>query len=105
VGDELYFLESGRVTAQIVKPDGQTIRLRMMGPGTVVGEITMYLGTVRAASVVSDAPSRLYRLSRSSLEQMEQRDPKLAAAFHQLVAKLLADRLSDALRTMEALLD
>lgn len=105
VGDELYFLESGRVTAQIVKPDGQTIRLRMMGPGTVVGEITMYLGTVRAASVVSDAPSRLYRLTRSSLEQMEQRDPKLAAAFHQLVAKLLADRLSDALRTMEALLD
>jgi SulP family sulfate permease len=76
-----------------------------MGPGTVVGEITMYLGTVRTASVVSEAPSKLYRLTRSSLEEMERRDPQLASAVHRLFARLLADRLSDALRSMDALLD
>jgi SulP family sulfate permease len=103
--EDLYFLESGRVTAQFVRPDGQSVRLRTMGPGTVVGEITMYLGTVRTASVVSEAPSKLYRLTRSSLEEMERRDPQLASAVHRLFARLLADRLTDALRSMDALLD
>ena len=103
--EDLYFLESGRLTAQFVRPEGRSVRLRTMGPGTVVGEITMYLGTVRTASVVSEAPSKLYRLTRSSLEEMERRDPQLASAVHRLFARLLADRLSDALRSMDALLD
>jgi sulfate permease, SulP family len=105
VCDELFFLESGLVTAQFSRPDGQSVRLRTMGPGTVVGEVTMYLGTVRTASVVTDAPSRLYRLTRKALEEMQHRDPRLAAALHKLFARLLADRLSDALRTMDALMD
>ena len=103
--EDLYFLESGRLTAQFTRRDGQTVRLRTMGPGTVVGEITMYLRTVRTASVVSEAPSKLYRLTRSAFEEMERRDPQLASALHRLFARLLADRLSDALLSMEALRD
>jgi sulfate permease, SulP family len=103
--DDLYFLESGRVTAQFLRPDGQSLRLRTMGPGTVVGEVTLYLATVRTASVVAESPSKLYRLSRAALSEMERRDPHLASAVHRLFARLLADRLSDALRTMDALLD
>jgi SulP family sulfate permease len=103
--DDLYFLESGRVTAQFLRPDGQSIRLRTMGPGTVVGEITMYLDSVRTASVVTDSPSKLYRLTRTALSDMERRDPHLASAVHRLFARLLADRLSDALLSMDALLD
>jgi SulP family sulfate permease len=103
--DDLYFLESGRVTAQFLRPDGRSLRLRTMGPGTVVGEVTLYLETVRTASVVAELPSKLYRLSRAALSDMERRDPHLASAVHRLFARLLADRLSDALRTMDALLD
>ncbi len=103
--EDLYFLESGRLTVQFVRPDGHTVRLRTMGPGTVVGEVTMYLRTIRTASVVADEPSTLYRLTGRRLADMERQEPDLAAAVHRLFARLLAERLSDALQTMDALLD
>jgi SulP family sulfate permease len=104
VSDDLYFLESGRLTAQLIGPDGEPVRLQTMGPGTMVGEVSLYLGT-RTASVVSEEPSRLRRLTKENLEAMERRDPDLAAALHRLLARLLASRLADAQRTVRALLD
>jgi SulP family sulfate permease len=103
--DDLYFLESGRLTAQLIGPDGEPVRIQTMGAGTVVGEVSMYGGTARTASVVSEAPSKLYRLTRASLESMEERDPELAAALHRLFARLLAVRLADTQQTVRALLD
>jgi sulfate permease, SulP family len=103
--DDLYFLESGRLTAQLRGPDGEAIRIQTMGPGTVVGEVSLYGGTARTASVVSETPSRLHRLTRASLEVMEERDPELATALHRLFARLLASRLADTQRTVRALLE
>ena len=37
--------------------------------------------------------------------RMQRDQPELAAAIHRMFARLLAERLSDALRSMEALLD
>jgi len=105
VSDDLFFLESGRVTAQLVRPDGEAIRIQTMGPGTVVGEVSLYGGTARSASVITETPSRLYRLTRAKLEAMERRDPDLAAALHRLFARLLAQRLADARGTVRALLE
>jgi sulfate permease, SulP family len=114
--DELYFLESGRLTV-ILEPrggaDGEIatdgalptgMRLRTMGPGAVVGELALYLGTPRTASVVTETPSVVYRLSRGTMDQLADAEPALAAALHRLFAVLLAERLADTLRTVEALL-
>lgn len=102
---DVYLLESGRLTAVLTRATGDRVRLRTMFPGTVVGEVTMYLATVRGASVVTEQPSRLYRLTTQALEAMERDDPELAGAIHRAFARLLAQRLTDSLRTMEALLD
>jgi sulfate permease, SulP family len=102
---DVYLLESGRLTAVLTLPQGGQVRLRTMAPGTVVGEVTMYLETVRSASVVTEQPSRLYRLTTGALAAMERDEPELAAALHRALARLLAQRLTDAQRTMEALLD
>jgi SulP family sulfate permease len=88
-----------------MRPDGETVRLQTMSPGTVVGEVTLYLGTARTASVIAETPATVYRLTRPRLEDMERDDPELAAAVHRLFARLLASRLTDALQTMNALLD
>jgi SulP family sulfate permease len=101
----LYFLESGRLTVQLESPEGGRMRLRTMGPGTVVGEVTLYLGTPRTASVVAEVPSRLHRLSAEALGRMERGDPTVAAAVHRMFARLLAERLTDTLNEVEALLD
>ena len=45
------------------------------------------------ASVRTTRPSVLYRLSIPALERMTREAPELAAAFHQFVARLLADRM------------
>ena len=51
---DLFYIERGSVTAILILPDGQHVRLRTMGAGTVVGEIAAYLQRPRSASVVAD---------------------------------------------------
>jgi SulP family sulfate permease len=102
---DVYLLESGRLTAVLTLGSGEQVRLRTMAPGTVVGEVTLYLGTVRSAGVITEQPSRLYRLAADTLAAIERDEPELAAALHRALARLLAQRLTDAQRTMEALLD
>jgi len=102
---EMYFVESGLVSAQLELPDGKLMRLRSMRGGTTVGEMGMYLGNTRTASVVADRPSTVYKLSRNALKEMKKNDPELAAMLHQWIAKLLAERLAENNRTIEALLD
>ncbi len=103
--DEMYFVESGLVSAQLDLPDGKTIRLSSMRGGVTVGEMGMYLGGERTASVVADRNSVVYRLSSQALKEMEMHDPKVAALLHQWIARLLAERLAENNRTIEALLD
>jgi SulP family sulfate permease len=102
--DALYFVESGLVTVQLELQDGTTVRLRAVRSGTVVGEMGLYLGDVRTASVVTACASTLYRLSAGSLQLLEEKDPEVAAALHQWIARLLAERLAKADKTLEAVL-
>jgi len=103
--DEMYFIEAGLVSAYLELPGGKTLRLRSMRGGTTVGEVGMYLGNKRTASVIADRPSIVYRLSKSALKEMEKNDPEVAALLHQWIASLLAERLADNNRTIEALLE
>ncbi len=103
--DDVFVLESGRLSVEMVTPEGTRMRLRAVRPGVVVGEIAMYTGVPRTADVVAETPSVVLRLSRSSIEQLEADEPELAAALHRWLATTLAERLSDTLRAFEALLD
>jgi SulP family sulfate permease len=100
--DELYFIESGRVTAQLERPGRAPVRLQTMAGENVVGEIGLYLGTTRTASVITDEPSTVYRLTARALEQMKQRDPDLAASLHEYIARLMAERLVHIIGTVDA---
>jgi sulfate permease, SulP family len=102
---DVYLLESGRLTALLTRASGDRVRLRTMTPGTVVGEVTLYLGTGRSASVVAEGHCRVHRLTPERLAALEREEPELAAALHRALARLLAARLVDSLRTLEALLD
>jgi sulfate permease, SulP family len=102
---EMYFIEGGLVTAQLEFPDGQILRLRTIRGGATVGEMGLYLGTVRTASVIAARSSSVYRLSAQALKEMREQDPEVAALLHEWVARLLAERLADNNRTIEALMD
>jgi SulP family sulfate permease len=103
--DDMYFVESGLITIELELPNGRHMRLRSIRGGATVGEMGIYLGDTRTASVVATRPSTVYRLSLQSLRVMREKDPKIAALFHEWIARLLAERVKDNLRMFEALMD
>jgi SulP family sulfate permease len=103
--EDVYVLESGRLRVELSTPEGRRMRLRTVRPGVVVGEIAMYTGVPRTADVVAEAPSVVLRLRRDSIERMEATEPELASALHRWLAGTLAERLTDTMRTFDALLD
>ena len=100
--DTLYFIEKGRVTAQLAQENGEPIRLESMSSGHVVGEIGFYLGGQRTADVIADEPSVLYRLSSPEMQKMQTSDPEAASALHRLVSILLAERVTHLTAVVEA---
>jgi SulP family sulfate permease len=103
--EDVFILASGRLTIELNTERSGSMRLRTIAPGSVVGEVAHYAGTPRSASVVADEPSVVFRLSRASLERMKVEDLELASALHHWFARMLAQRLSETLRTVDALLD
>jgi SulP family sulfate permease len=102
--DALYLVEAGQVTVVLERAGGGPLRLRTMGAGTIVGELGFYLGAPRSASVVAQQTCVVYRLSRSALQEMTTQEPTVATAFHELVARLLAERVVNANASVVALL-
>jgi SulP family sulfate permease len=102
---DLFFVESGRVAIQLEVPGQAPVRLRSMGPGTVIGEVALYLKLPRSASVVAETDSSVYRLTLEALHTMQQQDPGLAAALHKFIVRLLAKRLNDTNKLLSAVLD
>lgn len=105
VSDDLYFIETGQVTAQLETSDGKTLRLRTMGPGTIVGEVAFYLGVPRSASVIADSPTTGYRLSKAGLAAMKRERPEIAAVFHEFIAHRLAERVADTNKLLDTVFD
>lgn len=102
---DLFILEAGQVTVQLVGDNGKPIRLRTMQAGTVVGEMGLYLNEVRSASVVADQTCTIQRLTAGALLRMEDEAPAVAAAFHRLMARQLAERLRNTDHMIKALTD
>ncbi|HEX4139719.1 MAG TPA: SulP family inorganic anion transporter [Candidatus Methylacidiphilales bacterium] len=103
--DDLFFIEAGRVRVVVELDNGRLMRVRTMEAGTVVGEIGLYLGQPRVASVVTEEPCVILRLSAESLQRMQRENPALASAFHEFMVRVLAERVTQQNRTLRALVE
>ncbi len=102
--DSLVLLASGCVAITIDDEQGRPIRLRRMVGYTVVGEMGFFRQVPRTATVIAEEPSLIYRLTKTAFDDMQEKDPAAAVAFHKLIIRLLADRLEFANREISALL-
>lgn len=68
-------------------------RLRTFSGGTLFGEMGVYAGERRSATVRTDQASVLYFLSMPRFEEMERSAPQLAERFGKFIVCLLAERL------------
>ena len=99
----LYFIKSGRVTVELQSSNNK-IRLKSMGTGTVVGEVSLYLKTQATASVISNTDCKTYFLSHEKFEKLNKETPERAAELHTYIVKLLSDRLAKSNATIQALM-
>ena len=97
-GDRLYILLSGKVKLGHASADGRENLLAVLGPGEILGELTLFDPGQRSTTATAVSPARLVFLNHSDLMVFLEDNPSLAK--HML--KALAKRLR---RTNEALAD
>ena len=102
--DHMYFIEMGAVSVYLELRGQQRLRLQTLGLGTAIGEPGLYMGSTSSSSVIADMPVTAYRLTRAALADMKQKEPELAASFHEFAARQLSERLTATTRTLEAVL-
>lgn len=89
----LVAVEEGEIVAEIPAGAGWR-RVRRSGPGTVVGEMSLYRPGGRTARVRTVEPTVLYRLDGSAVAELERSDPETAAELHRFLARVMAERLA-----------
>lgn len=75
-----------------VRKNGDTIRT--LGPGDVFGEIAVFFGGQRTATVVATSPMRLVMLFNGELNRLDREVPQVADALRSTVAERLASDAS-----------
>lgn len=98
------FVASGSVAVSVSDASGRSVRVRRMLGRTIIGEMGFLRAAPRAATVTADGPAVVYVLDRGSYERLAERDPTLARALLEFIARTLADRLELANREATALL-
>lgn len=102
VADNLFFLESGRLSTYKEIENRPPIRLQTMVDNTIVGEIGFYLGELRTATVIADKPSIVYCLTLDALAKMEREHPLVAIALHRLIVEKTATRVNHVFKSVKA---
>jgi CRP/FNR family cyclic AMP-dependent transcriptional regulator len=95
-GDSLYVVRSGEVEIFFKNDTGERIILEVAGRGDFFGELALFDGGPRSASVVATEDTEVFRLSHSHLENFIHAQPGAAMAILAAMARRLrvsADRL------------
>ncbi len=101
--DDLYFIESGEFTTSMQDHGESFLHLETIKNGRVVGDIGFYLGHARTANVTASEQCIIYRLSIKDLKQLEKENPAAASMLHQVIVRLLAERITHLVKTVNAL--
>jgi len=66
-GEAIYAVESGMLEVSVLSAEGRKLTLNTLGPGDVFGEIALFDGGPRTATVHARASTRLARVRRTRL--------------------------------------
>src|SRR3954447_26349470 len=91
IGDGCYRIHSGLVKVMVASQQGEE-RIISLGPGAIVGELSMIDGRPRSASVVAIADCSLSFVSRAKFQKYTEKHPELTT----YLVKTLAGRLREA---------
>ena len=90
-GDGCYRVEEGLLKASIAAPAGSERILAILGPGSVVGELSMIDRGPRSASVVAIADCSLSFVSRAKFQKHTEAHPELTSYLVRTLARRLRE--------------
>lgn len=99
-GESLYFVGSGTVLVVLKALNQKERILRKYKSGAILGEMAIYTGENRTASVRIEEDAQLFRLDKEKLEEMSRKFPASTAALHTHIVRVLAERLGRANRNL-----
>jgi len=85
--DGLYLVASGRVDVVGVDEDGDSIRIASLGPGDVVGEISLVLRREATADVVAEHPTVALWLERDAFREVIREHPALLGELYETATR------------------
>ena len=98
--DALYGVLEGELRSFILV-DGIECPLNTLPPGSIFGEISLFDGGPRTASIAANEESLLIRLSHTSISRICKEAPQTALAFYDGLLKTIAGRVRTLMKRYE----
>ncbi len=93
-GDSAFLSISGRLRVYVAGDDGAPRMVRELGRGEVIGEMSLYTGEPRTATVVAVRDSVLVRLDKPQFEALIASQPQISITFtRQIIERLQTQHL------------
>lgn len=99
-GDTLHVIEKGRVLIQVSTVRGDKTTLSVRGPGDVLGELALFDGGRRTATVIALERTETLMLTHTSLDRLRRED----ARVDRFLAELLSEKLAEVTEQMMEIL-
>ena len=80
-GDCMYVIESGEFSVIKQAEDGTPVEVAVLGPGELIGEMSLFDASPRSATVRSRQGGRLWRLDRRNFQRLLEGNPRMAGAL------------------------
>lgn len=88
-GSHLYLISSGRVSISSRSPEGREVLVAFLGPGEIIGELSLLDGEPRSAEARAVEATEVYVLSSAALTSCIERSPGLSWALLKMLARRL----------------
>jgi CRP-like cAMP-binding protein len=88
--DDVYFLIEGRLEVWVTR-EGQALKVGLIKPGEIFGEIAFFTADPRYATVRATEPSQCFVLTDTDLQLMAYQHPTILMQMAGALAKRLAD--------------
>ena len=95
-GDGCYWIDKGLLKAHVISLSGNDRILSILGAGTIVGELSMFDGAPRSASVTAIRASQLSFVTRAHFDAMLHEHPEVYRELAIVLTRRLRD-LDDAM--------
>ena len=87
--DGIYLINAGRLAVSVATGDGRVTTIGQMGPGEIIGEISLLDGGPRSATVVAISESRLVAIDREAFLMLVRNQPSISLALVSVLARRL----------------